>query len=56
MKTKEKKIKITLKTIIFTAFVFFAILYSIMFYNMYFPVNKSYAKRKQELNQNKKPK
>lgn len=44
MKTKEKKIKITLKTIIFTAFVFFAILYSIMFYNMYFPVNKSYAK------------
>lgn len=44
MKTKENKIKITLKMIIFSAFVFFAILYLIMFYNMYFPVNKSYAK------------
>ena len=44
MKTKEKKIKITLKTIIFLAFIFFSILYVIMFYNMYFPVNKSYAK------------
>ena len=44
MKTKENKIKITLKTIIFVAFGFFAILYLIMFYNMYFPVNKSYAK------------
>lgn len=43
MKTKEKKIKITLKTIIFIAFGFFAILYLIIFYNMYFPVNKSYA-------------
>ena len=44
MKTKENKIKITLKMIIFSAFVFFAILYLIMFYNMYFQVNKSYAK------------
>ena len=44
MKTKENKIKITLKMIIFSAFGFFAILYLIMFYNMYFPVNKSYAK------------
>lgn len=44
MKTKEKKIKITLKGIIFIAFGFFAILYSLMFYNMYFPLNKSYAK------------
>ena len=44
MKTKEKKIKITLKTIIYAAFAFFAILYTIMFYKMYFPTNKSYAK------------
>lgn len=44
MKTKEKKIKITLKSIIFMAFGFFAILYSLMFYKMYFPINKSYAK------------
>lgn len=44
MKTKENKIKITLKTIIFAVFGFFAILYIIMFYKMYIPVNKSYAK------------
>ena len=44
MKTKEKKIKITLKTIIYATFGFFAILYIIMFYKMYVPVNKSYAK------------
>ena len=44
MKTKENKIKITLKTIIFAVFGFFAILYIIMFYKMYVPVNKSYAK------------
>lgn len=44
MKTKENKIKVTLKTIIMSAFVFFAILYSVMFYKMYFPINKSYAK------------
>ena len=44
MKTKENKIKITLKTIICAAFGFFAILYIIMFYKMYVPVNKSYAK------------
>lgn len=44
MKTKENKIKITLKTIIYSAFAFFAILYIVMFFNMYFPINKSYAK------------
>lgn len=44
MKTKEKKIKITLKGIIFIAFGFFAILYLVMFYNMYSTINKSYAK------------
>ena len=44
MKTKEKKIKITLKTIIYAAFAFFAILYTMMFCKMYFPINKSYAK------------
>lgn len=44
MKTKENKIKITLKTIIYAAFAFFAILYTIMFCKMYFPINKSYAK------------
>ena len=44
MKTKENKIKITLKTIIYVAFAFFAILYIIMFCKMYFPMNKSYAK------------
>ena len=44
MKTKENKIKTTLKTIICATFGFFAILYIIMFYKMYVPVNKSYAK------------
>lgn len=44
MKTKENRIKITLKTIIFAAFGFFTILYLIMFYKMYIPVNESYAK------------
>ncbi len=44
MKTKENKIKITLKNIIFISFGFFAILYTVLFYNMYVPVNKSYAK------------
>ena len=44
MKTKENKIKITLKTIIYAAFAFFAILYTMMFCKMYFPINKSYAK------------
>ncbi len=44
MKTKENNIKITLKMIIFSAFGFFTILYSIMFYKMYIPTNKSYAK------------
>lgn len=44
MKTKENKKKITLKSIIYISFGFFAILYTIMFCNMYFPTNKSYAK------------
>ena len=44
MKTKENKIKITLKTIILATFGFFTILYIIMFYKMYVPVNKPYAK------------
>lgn len=44
MKTKEKKLKITLKSIIIMAFIFFAILYIVMFCNMYLPINKSYAK------------
>ena len=43
-KEKNKKVKITLKTIIFSAFAFFIILYMVMFYNIYFPINKSYAK------------
>lgn len=44
MKTEENKIKITLKSILYGAFLFFILLYSIMFYKMYFPINKSYAK------------
>lgn len=44
MKTKENRIKITLKTIIYATLAFFAILYVIMFCKMYFPINKSYAK------------
>lgn len=44
MKTKENRMKITLKTIIYATFAFFAILYVIMFCKMYFPINKSYAK------------
>lgn len=44
MKTKENKIKITLKITIYAAFAFFAILYIIMFCKMYFLTNKSYAK------------
>lgn len=43
-KEKNKKVKITLKTIIFSAFAFFILLYMFMFYNIYFPINKSYAK------------
>ena len=46
MKTKENKIKITLKTIIYSVFAFFTILYIVMFFNMYFPINKAYAKEK----------
>ena len=45
MKSKEKNRKgITLKNIIFSAFAFFILLYMFMFYNIYFPINKSYAK------------
>ena len=43
-KEKNKKVKITLKTIIFLAFAFFILLYMFMLYNIYFPINKSYAK------------
>ena len=43
-KEKNKKVKITLKTIIFSAVAFFIFLYMFMFYNIYFPTNKSYAK------------
>lgn len=43
-KEKEKNIKITLKSVIYSAFIFFALLYAVIFYNMYFPLNKSYAK------------
>ena len=43
-KEKNKKVIITLKTIIFSAFAFFILLYMFMFYNIYFPINKSYAK------------
>ena len=43
-KEKNKKVKITLKTIIFSAFAFFILLYMFMFYNIYFPINKSYTK------------
>ena len=44
MKTKEKTMKKVLKILIYCSFVFFAILYLVVFYNMYFPINKSYAK------------
>lgn len=43
MKTKENKTKITLKKIILAAFGFFAVIYILIFYNMYFATNKSYA-------------
>ena len=43
MKTKENKTKITLKKIILAAFGFFAVIYVLIFYNMYFATNKSYA-------------
>ena len=44
MKTKENKIKINIKNILFIVIGLFMVLYSIIFYNMYFPTNKSYAK------------
>ena len=44
MKTKEKKIKITLKLIIYMCFAFFGLLYLFLFCNMYFPINKTQAK------------
>ena len=43
-KEKSKKVKLTLKNIIFSAFTFFILLYMLMFYNIYFQNNKSYAK------------
>lgn len=44
MKTKENRLKITLKNIIFFALGLFLIVYLFIFYNMYFGTNKSYAK------------
>ena len=41
---KPKKIKITLKGIIYSAFLFFISIDVVVFCNMYFPLNKSYAK------------
>ena len=43
LETKEKKVKITLKSIIYTSFIFLALLYIVMFAKMYFPINKSFA-------------
>ncbi len=44
MKTKENKFRLTLKNIVIGTFLFFLILYVVMFYKMYIPTNKSYAK------------
>ena len=44
LKQKRKFQKFTLKNIIFSAFAFFAFLYLTLFYYLYIPVNKSYAK------------
>lgn len=44
MKKQEKEGKNILKIIIYLSFGIFAIMYLIMFYKMYFPLNKSYAK------------
>lgn len=44
MKTKENKVKLVLKILICITFIFFTVMYLIMFYNMYFPLSKSYAK------------
>lgn len=44
MKTKENKIKLVLKILICATFIFFTVMCLIMFYNMYFPLSKSYAK------------
>lgn len=44
MKTKEERIKITLKTIIYISFAFFGVIFLILFCNMYLPMAKIYAK------------
>ena len=44
MKKQEKEGKNILKIIIYLSFGIFAIMYLIMFYKMYFPLNKSHAK------------
>jgi len=44
MKTKEDKIKTILKRIIYVLIVLVTILYLVTFCNMYFPINKTYAK------------
>ncbi len=44
MKTKEDRIKITLKTIIYISFAFFGVIFLILFCHMYFPMVKIYAK------------
>lgn len=44
MKTKEDEIKIILKRIIYILTAFVVILYVVTFCNMYFPINKIYAK------------
>lgn len=44
MKTKEERIKITLKTIIYISFAFLGVIFLILFCNMYLPMAKIYAK------------
>lgn len=44
MKTKEKRIKITLKIMIYISFAFFGVIFLILFCNMYLPMAKIYAK------------
>lgn len=44
MKTKERKIKLDLKFIICINFMLFLIIFLIILYNKYIPLNKSYAK------------
>lgn len=44
MKTKEERIKITLKTTIYISFAFLGVIFLILFCNMYLPMAKIYAK------------